>query len=117
MLYKCKNKTKQRVFIQFDLYALFTAIVCLFIATFMQVFLLLKAGFVLRQCLISIHSTLQSRSIFPSSLQFVLLHQSSGIQCPFLFSGMVAALRNLYIVCSICVFALKLRDYVKAIIY
>lgn len=35
----------------------------------------------------------------------------------FLFSGMVAALRNLYIVCSICVFALKLSDNVVAVIY
>lgn len=52
-----------------------------------------------------------------SALQFVLLYQSSGIQCPFLFSGMVAALGNLYIVCSICVFALMLCDYVKAVIY
>lgn len=55
-------------------------------------------------------------SLFSSS-QPVLLYQSSGIQCPLLFSGMVAALGNLYIVCSICVFALRLCDYLKAVIY
>lgn len=60
---------------------------------------------------------LYNRDLFSLHLYIRVVTSKLRHTMSFFISGLVAALRNLYIVCSICVFALTLCDYVKAIIY
>lgn len=101
------------------MYALFTAVVCLFISNVYALwfFYILKLA-VASGSASFLSIQLNNQDPFSLHLHILPCHiKAQANNRLFLFSGMVAALGNLYIVCSICVFALKLSDNVVAVIY